>query len=30
MEEIKKETAKNQRVLVLTLTKRLAEEISDY
>ncbi|MGA2417970.1 MAG: helicase-related protein, partial [Candidatus Staskawiczbacteria bacterium] len=30
MEEIKKETAKKQRVLVLTLTKRLAEEISDY
>ena len=30
MEEIKKETAKNHRVLVLTLTKRLAEEISDY
>lgn len=28
--EIKKETAKNQRVLVLTLTKRLAEEISEY
>jgi excinuclease ABC subunit B len=30
MEEIKKETEKGQRVLVLTLTKRLAEEISDY
>jgi len=30
MIEIKKETDKNQRVLVLTLTKRLAEEISDY
>jgi len=30
MEEIKKETAKGQRVLVVTLTKRLAEEISDY
>jgi excinuclease ABC subunit B len=30
MEEIKKETDKNQRVLVLTLTKRLAEEITDY
>jgi excinuclease ABC subunit B len=30
MEEIKKETAKKHRVLVLTLTKRLAEEISDY
>ena len=30
MEEIKKETDKNHRVLVLTLTKRLAEEISDY
>jgi excinuclease ABC subunit B len=30
MEEIKKETDKKQRVLVLTLTKRLAEEISDY
>ncbi len=30
MEEIKKEIAKNQRVLVVTLTKRLAEEISDY
>lgn len=30
MEEIKKETDKGQRVLVLTLTKRLAEEISDY
>ena len=30
MEEIKKEIDKNHRVLVLTLTKRLAEEISDY
>ncbi|OGZ84308.1 MAG: excinuclease ABC subunit B [Candidatus Staskawiczbacteria bacterium RIFOXYD1_FULL_39_28] len=30
MEEIKKETAKGQRVLVITLTKRLAEEITDY
>ena len=30
MEEIKKEIEKKQRVLVLTLTKRLAEEISDY
>ncbi len=30
MQEIQKETAKGQRVLVLTLTKRLAEEISDY
>jgi len=30
MEEIKKETDKNQRVLVVTITKRLAEEISDY
>jgi excinuclease ABC subunit B len=30
IEEIKKEVAKKQRVLVLTLTKRLAEEISDY
>jgi len=30
MDEIKKETAKGQRVLVVTLTKRLAEEISDY
>ena len=30
MEEIKKETAKGQRVLVVTLTKRLAEEITDY
>jgi len=30
MEEIKKETAKGQRILVVTLTKRLAEEISDY
>jgi len=30
MDEIKKETKKKQRVLVVTLTKRLAEEISDY
>ena len=30
MQEIKKEVQKNQRVLVVTLTKRLAEEISDY
>ena len=30
MDEIKKEVAKKQRVLVVTLTKRLAEEISDY
>jgi excinuclease ABC subunit B len=30
IKEIEKEVAKNQRVLVLTLTKRLAEEISDY
>ncbi|HCC60081.1 MAG TPA: excinuclease ABC subunit B [Candidatus Staskawiczbacteria bacterium] len=30
MQEIKKETAKGQRVLVVTITKRLAEEISDY
>jgi len=30
IEEIQKEIAKKQRVLVLTLTKRLAEEISDY
>jgi len=30
IEEIKKETAKKHRVLVVTLTKRLAEEISDY
>lgn len=30
IEEVKKEINKNQRVLVLTLTKRLAEEISDY
>ena len=30
VEEIKKETAKGHRVLVVTLTKRLAEEISDY
>jgi len=30
IEEIKKEVAKNHRVLVVTLTKRLAEEISDY
>ncbi len=28
--EIKKEIAKNQKILVVTLTKRLAEEISDY
>ena len=28
--EIKKRTAKSQRVLVLTLTKRLAEALSDY
>jgi len=28
--EIKKEVAKKHRVLVITLTKRLAEEISDY
>lgn len=28
--EIKKEVAERQRVLVVTLTKRLAEEISDY
>jgi len=28
--EIKKEISKNQKVLVVTLTKRLAEEISDY
>ena len=30
MEEIKKETAKGHRVLTITLTKRLAEEIADY
>jgi len=30
MYEIKKEVEKKQRVLVVTLTKRLAEEISDY
>ena len=30
MDEIKKETAKGQRILVVTLTKRLAEEITDY
>ena len=30
LKEIQKQTDKNQRVLVLTLTKRLAEEISDY
>ena len=30
IEEIKKEINKKQRVLVVTLTKRLAEEISDY
>ncbi len=30
MQEIKKEIAKKNRVLVITLTKRLAEEISDY
>jgi len=30
IEEIKKETAENQRILVVTLTKRLAEEIADY
>lgn len=30
IKEIEKEIAKKQRVLVLTLTKRLAEEISDY
>jgi excinuclease ABC subunit B len=30
LEEIKKTTAKGQRVLVLTLTKRLSEEITDY
>ncbi len=30
IEEIKKEVSKKQRVLVVTLTKRLAEEISDY
>jgi len=30
MEEIKKETAQKRRILVVTLTKRLAEEIADY
>lgn len=30
IEEINKETAKKRRVLVITLTKRLAEEITDY
>jgi excinuclease ABC subunit B len=30
LKEIQKQTDKKQRVLVLTLTKRLAEEISDY
>jgi excinuclease ABC subunit B len=30
IEEIKKRTTKKQRVLVLTLTKRLAEALSDY
>lgn len=30
LEEIKKRTAKNQRVLVTTLTKRMAEELSSY
>ncbi len=30
MEEIKKETEKGHRILVVTLTKRLAEEIADY
>jgi excinuclease ABC subunit B len=30
LKEIQKQIDKNQRVLVLTLTKRLAEEISDY
>src|SRR3989344_5981213 len=30
IEQIKKEVEKKQRVLVVTLTKRLAEEISDY
>ncbi len=30
LEEIKKEIEKKQRVLVVTLTKRLAEEISEY
>ena len=30
IEEIKKQTTKNQKTLVVTLTKRLAEEISDY
>jgi len=30
IQEIKKRTAKKQRILVLTLTKRLAEAVSDY
>ena len=30
IEEIKKEIAKKQRILVVTITKRLAEEITDY
>ncbi len=30
MREVKKETDKGQRVLVVTLTKRLSEEIADY
>ncbi len=30
MEEIKKEINKNHRILVVTLTKKLAEEIADY
>ncbi|MDD5032098.1 MAG: excinuclease ABC subunit UvrB [Patescibacteria group bacterium] len=30
IEEIKKRTDKNQRVLVTTLTKRMAEELTDY
>jgi len=30
IEEIKKRTAKKQRVLVTTLTKRMAEELTDY
>lgn len=30
MEEIKKRVKKNQRVLVITLTKRLAEDLSDF
>jgi excinuclease ABC subunit B len=30
VEEVKKRTAKKQRVLVLTLTRRLAEALSDY